>query len=315
MTSGSRIKRNTGGKSLAAFRSLSPGVRLSLAVLNRRLSGLPPGSPENLILDLTRRCQLGCSHCRFLQSPPAAPAADMPYGLALRLLRGTAAKGLPRVSFFGGEPTLYPRLPELIAEASQLGLFTELNTNGLRLLDGDFLRSLAGAGLCAAQISLHSASERAHDSLAGPGTFAKARQALAVSLRAGLLVYVSACVFAEELRSGGTEELAAFARTEGAHGIRFLPYSRAGRRTDLPLLLSRRLARLAPDGFARSCVKSGAGKCAAADGSLLYVGADGVFRSCPYAYRPLPSAAGELFPRPARRRPGFHCQFPGLSGK
>ncbi|MEI7530269.1 MAG: radical SAM protein, partial [Elusimicrobiota bacterium] len=146
---------STQGPGLRDFRRLSPGSKLALAVLNTRLAALPPGVPRAVFLGLTRRCQLRCVHCRYRQGAYRGPLPpDMPFPLARKALRLAAAAGIPRVIFFGGEPTLYARLPELVREAAGLGLFPELDTNGLLLRDKAFLAGLRSAGLAAVRVSL-----------------------------------------------------------------------------------------------------------------------------------------------------------------
>lgn len=55
--------------------------------------------------------------------------------------------GIPHVVFTGGEPTLRPDLPELIAHSEQLGQVTGLITDGLRLTEKDYLHNLLQSGL------------------------------------------------------------------------------------------------------------------------------------------------------------------------
>jgi len=55
--------------------------------------------------------------------------------------------GIPHVVFTGGEPTLRPDLPDLIAFAESLGMVTGLLTSGLRLVEKDFLTRILNNGL------------------------------------------------------------------------------------------------------------------------------------------------------------------------
>lgn len=57
------------------------------------------------------------------------------------------AAGIPHILFTGGEPTLRPDLPELIAYTEKLELVCGLLTDGLRLADPKYLHSLLQAGL------------------------------------------------------------------------------------------------------------------------------------------------------------------------
>lgn len=56
-------------------------------------------------------------------------------------------KGIPHIVFTGGEPTLRPDLPELIAFTQQVGMVTSLITDGLRFTEKGYLASLLDAGL------------------------------------------------------------------------------------------------------------------------------------------------------------------------
>jgi Fe-coproporphyrin III synthase len=77
------------------------------------------------------RCNLACSHCYSVSSPrkqtilPLAPLVE-----ALPRLR---AEGYEVLSLSGGEPLLYPHLPELLAAAKAEGFRTAVITNGFRV--------------------------------------------------------------------------------------------------------------------------------------------------------------------------------------
>lgn len=55
--------------------------------------------------------------------------------------------GIPHVNFTGGEPTLRPDLPDLLAFCQQLGLVTGLVTDGYQITNPEYLQQLLGAGL------------------------------------------------------------------------------------------------------------------------------------------------------------------------
>jgi MoaA/NifB/PqqE/SkfB family radical SAM enzyme len=55
--------------------------------------------------------------------------------------------GIPHIVFTGGEPTLRPDLPDLIAHAEKTGQVTGLISNGLRLAETDYLHQLLNSGL------------------------------------------------------------------------------------------------------------------------------------------------------------------------
>lgn len=55
--------------------------------------------------------------------------------------------GVPHVIFTGGEPTVRPDLPALLAHAEQLGMVTGLASDGARLAESAYLDELLQAGL------------------------------------------------------------------------------------------------------------------------------------------------------------------------
>jgi len=63
------------------------------------------------------------------------------------ILSKSWAAGIPHIVFTGGEPTLRPDLPELVAHCESLGQVTGLLTDGFRLSDHDYLHALLYSGL------------------------------------------------------------------------------------------------------------------------------------------------------------------------
>jgi radical SAM protein with 4Fe4S-binding SPASM domain len=123
-----------------------------------------PTAPYRMDLALTYRCQNDCAHCYNARprSFPELPAADWK-----RMIDRLWELGIPHVVFTGGEPTLRDDLPDLIAHAERKGQITGLNTNGCRLQDRDFLKTLVDAGLDHVQITLESHDPAVHDSVVG----------------------------------------------------------------------------------------------------------------------------------------------------
>lgn len=277
---GPRPERRAGGA------GISGKIKLEMAVLKTRLARLPSAVPHSIFLGVTSRCDLACRHCKY---SGGGPVMEMPRPLLSRLLREAAAAGIPRAVFFGGEPLLYSGLEKAVAAASRLGLFTELDTNG-QTLTAARASALAAAGLSSVMVSLHSHNRTRHNALSGAGSFERAEAAVRAARRAGLVTYISSCVFGTSLSSGGLERLLAFTKRSGAHGARLLAYSPPAGTTRLPSVLAARLRSASPDGYARTCARPGRGGCAATRGEVLFVAPDGVVRSCPYAAKTLGKA-------------------------
>jgi radical S-adenosyl methionine domain-containing protein 2 len=71
------------------------------------------------------------------------PKGHLPKEDALKLVREFGQFGFEKITFAGGEPTLCPWLPELVAQSKSVGLTTMLVTNGSRL-SPEYLRKYSG---------------------------------------------------------------------------------------------------------------------------------------------------------------------------
>ena len=154
-------------------------MRPSVGWQLRFLSGLLRGDtaktpPFTMVVDVTRRCNLNCLHCR-LHSPLApAPqqdqaAPDFPMDIFLALCREAKAWGIRKVFFLGeGEPLLHPGLPEMVAAAKAAGCRVELLTNGT-LLNPHLAHQFITAGLDELRVTLWASDEEEYRSL-NPGT-------------------------------------------------------------------------------------------------------------------------------------------------
>lgn len=119
-----------------------------------------PSAPYRMDLALTYRCNNNCAHCYNARPRQHPELSTDEWKQILDHLWGI---GIPHIVFTGGEPTLRPDLPELIAHAEHNGQITGLNTNGRRLKDSAFLQSLLEAGLDHVQITLESHDANIHD--------------------------------------------------------------------------------------------------------------------------------------------------------
>ncbi|MFF8702917.1 radical SAM/SPASM domain-containing protein [Streptomyces albidoflavus] len=85
-------------------------------------------APGFLWLDLTRACQLECTHC-LNESGPGRWHGSMSAEDWMGVLADAAREGTRAVQLFGGEPTLHPAFAELVDRALELGLAVEVYTN------------------------------------------------------------------------------------------------------------------------------------------------------------------------------------------
>jgi radical SAM protein with 4Fe4S-binding SPASM domain len=120
----------------------------------------PLMAPYRMDLALTYRCNNDCPHC-YVARPTDYPEMETADWKAT--IDKVWEVGIPHVCFTGGEATLRPDLPELVAYAEGKGIVTGLLTNGRRLSDEAYVQALAEAGLDHVQITLESHDASIHD--------------------------------------------------------------------------------------------------------------------------------------------------------
>lgn len=100
-----------------------------------------------LIMPITDKCNQKCKFCYY-------PNYKNEY-LSTEEIIKIASSGPPLICLSGGEPTLHPDLPVIINKLEKMGKRSKVLTNGLRLADLDFVKSLKAAGLKAVVLSLN----------------------------------------------------------------------------------------------------------------------------------------------------------------
>ncbi|WP_350339471.1 TIGR04053 family radical SAM/SPASM domain-containing protein [Pengzhenrongella frigida] len=124
--------------------------------------------PFIVIWEVTRACQLACTHCRAEAIRSRNPL-ELSTAEGKRLLDELASFGTPRplVVLTGGDPFERPDLPELVAHGTELGLSMALSPSVTDRLTRPVLVELHAAGAKAVSLSLDGASAQTHDSFRG----------------------------------------------------------------------------------------------------------------------------------------------------
>src|SRR5262249_24488820 len=136
----------------------------------------PIPRPLALLAELTYRCPLKCPYCSNpLELDRYRDELDT--ATWRRVLAEAAALGVVQVHFSGGEPLVRRDLPELVAEARRLDLYSHLST-GATLADERTLERLRSAGLDALQIRLLASPRYGTDWRAGAASSDKNRRAV-----------------------------------------------------------------------------------------------------------------------------------------
>ena len=127
-------------------------------------------------------CNQRCVHC-YAAGQPCAEEAELSTEQWKQIIDRCRAACIPQLTFTGGEPTLRPDLPELIAHAAWF--VTRLNTNGLALTP-ELCRALYDASLDSMQITFYSADPAIHNALVGADGFERTAAGIENALAAGL---------------------------------------------------------------------------------------------------------------------------------
>jgi radical SAM protein with 4Fe4S-binding SPASM domain len=118
------------------------------------------------------------------------------------------------VTFTGGEPTLRDDLPPLLQYAQNSGLVSGLITNGRKLSDKGYVKSLADAGLDFVQITVESHIPEVHDKMTcSPGSWNETVEGLRNALESK--IYVSTNTTLTRLNVDGALETMEFLKNLG----------------------------------------------------------------------------------------------------
>ena len=125
--------------------------------------------PLWLLAELTYRCPLQCPYC----SNPIEIAKyndELSTEDWIRVMREGRKMGATQLGFSGGEPLVRQDLEELIAEARQLGYYTNLITSGVGM-DENRIKAFKKVGLDHIQVSFQASNEELNNYLGGSKTF------------------------------------------------------------------------------------------------------------------------------------------------
>jgi pyruvate-formate lyase-activating enzyme len=138
-------------------------------------------------IQVTRVCNQRCLFCSNPENRRLATVADF-----RAQVRDLATTGHDGVLLTGGEPTLHPRLAELIRIAARAGLAVRIITNGQETARPGVLAALRRAGLRHLHVSLHSHAAAVQDRIARrPGSRDRVARTLRLAGRLGLVTDVN----------------------------------------------------------------------------------------------------------------------------
>ena len=128
---------------------------------------------HDFILRTTDRCNLECPICLASANERALP--DLPQEQLIEFVR---TRKRNKIDLMGAEPTVREDLPELIRIVADSGNYAALHTNGIRLAELDYLRTLVDAGLSEVHFQLDGFDDGVYRSIRGKELLDNKMQAL-----------------------------------------------------------------------------------------------------------------------------------------
>ncbi len=139
--------------------------------------------------NMTRKCNLSCSHCYIGAGPGAgdtSPQGELSFEEAKAFIADLATIKVPLLMFSGGEPLMRPDFWELAEFAKACGLTTAMSTNGT-LITRKIAEKIKECGIEYVGVSLDGATAEVHDAIRNkPGAFDSSIQALNYCRDAGI---------------------------------------------------------------------------------------------------------------------------------
>lgn len=192
---------------------------------------------KQVFVYITSNCQLHCRQCLY-KPLLGKESTDINYSVLQKVLAVFHSLGAYKVSFLGGEPTLYKdletnkSLTDVIQDCKLLGYrFVRFDTNGQ--FDGKFLNDSKLRNVDEITFSLDGYNMELNDIVRGRGSFDKCESNIRKAVGNGFNVQITMCVhkyICPSLESGiyNIERMIEFATSLGVAAINFHPILKVG---------------------------------------------------------------------------------------
>ncbi|PIS35478.1 MAG: hypothetical protein COS24_01645 [Candidatus Nealsonbacteria bacterium CG02_land_8_20_14_3_00_34_20] len=161
--------------------------------IDKQFEDIFRGKLYQVFMYLIDRCNLSCEQC--LYKPNLAfqlHRKEIPYNEAKELLQKFYDLGASKVTFMGGEPTLYKELPQLINDAKEMGYsYVRMDTNGI--FPKEFLDDKNVRKIDEITFSLDGYDEKTN-SIRGVGVFKKCTESIKKAVKLGYMVQITCCI-------------------------------------------------------------------------------------------------------------------------
>ena len=193
------------------------------------------GNIRQVFIYATNRCQLNCEQCLY-KTQIDNNSNDIPFETIANLLKAFREMGAFKISFLGGEPTLYSHdsysFPDLVCLSKQIGYsYIRVDTNGQ--FSSSYLEEKNLKMLDEITFSLDGYSEFLNDIVRGKGTYRNCVDNIQNAVRLGYNVQITSCVhnsFCPNYSEGikNIKEMILFSESLGVKSINFHPILKVG---------------------------------------------------------------------------------------
>jgi len=173
--------------------------------------------PINMVLMTNMACDMKCRHCsaKLYMKSGRKP---LEYGEIVDLIDQFVELGGASFIFSGGEPTLHPRLLDLVAHVPKSKSVVSMFSNGSRL--AEMAEELKAAGLFGTLVSLDSACREEHDDVRGmQGGYDRALAAARRLRELDMLVGLSTYITHPGLANGDFDKIVRLGTDMGVHQL------------------------------------------------------------------------------------------------
>ncbi len=149
---------------------------------------------KRIDVKITFNCNNLCDFCA--QGSKRSKIKMKDFSEIEKILRDASKKKVEGVVFTGGEPTLHPKIIEIVAAAKKMGFSRiQLQTNGRSFAYYEFCRKLKEAGANEMGPSLHGSSPEIHEKLTkAPGSFSQTVKGILNCKKLGMYVLTNSVI-------------------------------------------------------------------------------------------------------------------------
>jgi len=205
--------------------------------IDARTQKIFDGRIKQVFVYITSRCQLRCKQCLY-KPLLDNKSTDIPYPVLMELLSLFYSYGARKLSFLGGEPTLYHDIEndkyfgDVIMQSKALGYqLIRADTNGQ--METEFLQGTGISLLDEITFSLDGHNAELNDAVRGKGTYINCIKNISEAVRLGYNVQITSCVHKKtcptvEEGVRNIHEMILYAQSIGVHSINFHPIIKVG---------------------------------------------------------------------------------------